>query len=580
LEDGKTAILDAENGLVPLTHQGAALRNIRRNSHESLASAINVIKKWEKENGTAIPKTAPPVETTIPEGKRGAKLISLAGSMRKRNFSQAAIEAALITENSAKCVPPFTETEVLDVARRYAGQYPTAAQPLILDPGAPLDCARAYLDGCHTRDGAPILLHHRGEFFTWTGTDYRPATEGELRCDLWGFLDSAMRLQKVKEGTEVLVPFKPTKYRVSNVFDGLRAAANVPETVDPPAFLDNPTRDAKNCLVLRNGVLDGLTEELIPHSPRFFNVGTADYDFNPKAKAPVWKVFLDSIFGNDRESRDILEEILGLSLIPETKFQKLFLLVGPRRSGKGTIGRLLPQLLGPRRVATPTIGSLGEQFGLQQLLGKSVAVIGDVRLRANAVEVAGRLLGISGEDGIDVARKFLPTWNGRLGVRFLLLSNELPHLNDPSGALSSRFIIIQLTESFLDREDHDLDAKLAAERPGILNQCLAGLRRLRARGRFIQPERGAPAIEALEALSTPHQAFLRDLFEEGPHYRVECETVFRLWGRWCSNKGREHAGNDAQLGKDLRTLIPKLWISRPRIKGKQVPFYVGLRLRR
>lgn len=49
-------------------------------------------------------------------GKRNAALTSLAGSMRRRGMSEAAILAALLTENSARCEPPLPESEVRRIA--------------------------------------------------------------------------------------------------------------------------------------------------------------------------------------------------------------------------------------------------------------------------------------------------------------------------------------------------------------------------------------------------------------------------------------------------------------------------------
>lgn len=362
-------------------------------------------------------------------------------------------------------------------------------------------------------------------------------SEGELRCDLWGFHDGAFRRQRVGK-EEAIVPFKPNRVRVGDILDGLRAAANVTETIAPPAFLDAPGMDAGNYLALRNGVLDVASGALLPHSPRFFNLWAADYDFDPGAEAPAWEKFLDDLFDDDLESRSTLEEVLDLFLVPVTKYQKLFLIVGPRRAGKGVIGRLVPKLIGSRAVTTPMIETLGESFGLANLVGKSVAVIGDVRLKANAEEVAGSLLMISGEDGVTVNRKHKKQEDMTLRVRFLMLSNELPHLNDPSGAFSSRFVVLQLRESFLGREDNDLDEKLAAECPGILNRSLADLRRLRERGRFIQSSAGSDAIEALETLASPHKVFLRERCEEGPNFSVDCSRLYEAWVDWCKENGR------------------------------------------
>lgn len=72
----------------------------------------------------------------IIEGGRNATLASFAGTMRRRGFSRAAIEAALLEENAARCAPPLDNDEVRVIAghiARYAphegnGRHPANGQ--------------------------------------------------------------------------------------------------------------------------------------------------------------------------------------------------------------------------------------------------------------------------------------------------------------------------------------------------------------------------------------------------------------------------------------------------------------------
>lgn len=59
----------------------------------------------------------------IPDGQRNQTLTSLAGSMRRRGMSMAAMEAALLTENIARCRPPLSDEEVRAIAASVA-RYP------------------------------------------------------------------------------------------------------------------------------------------------------------------------------------------------------------------------------------------------------------------------------------------------------------------------------------------------------------------------------------------------------------------------------------------------------------------------
>ena len=132
--------------------------------------------------------------------------------------------------------------------------------------------------------------------------------------------------------------------------------------------------------------------------------------------------------------------MFGYLLLPITHLQKMFMLIGPKRSGKGTITRVLSAVVGRSNVAGSTLGSLTTPFGLQPLLNKIVAIIGDARLsgRQDTTIVVERLRSISGEDVQAVDRKHMTSFTGPLQVRFVLLSNELPRLNDASATLPTR----------------------------------------------------------------------------------------------------------------------------------------------
>jgi hypothetical protein len=64
-----------------------------------------------------------PPTCRIPQGQRNQTLASLAGSMRKRDMTQEAIELALLAENRNRCDPPLSDAEVRTIAHsvgRYA----------------------------------------------------------------------------------------------------------------------------------------------------------------------------------------------------------------------------------------------------------------------------------------------------------------------------------------------------------------------------------------------------------------------------------------------------------------------------
>ena len=109
---------------------------------------------------------------------------------------------------------------------------------------------------------------------------------------------------------------------------------------------------------MANGLLDLATGKLYPHSPQYFQSYSLSFDYDPKAPEPrEWLRFLASLWPEDEEARDTLQEIMGLLLTDDTSHHKLFMLVGPPRSGKGTIARVMQRMHGKENVAGPTLSS-------------------------------------------------------------------------------------------------------------------------------------------------------------------------------------------------------------------------------
>jgi len=459
----------------------------------------------------------------------------------------------------------------------------TPLPSLVIDPGAPLDTARLFLKSKHIIGGSRTLHHHRGSFYAWNGKCYPEAEEAAFRAELYTFLDQCV-VAGQPDKTNSHKRYKPNMARVAHVLDALKAACIVPSSVHAPAWLDHaPDLSPSDIVSCENGLLHLPSLDLLKHSPEFFTHNALDFAFERNAGTPVgWLRFLSELWPEDAECVNTLQEMFGYALTPDTSQQKAFLIIGPKRSGKGTIARILTRVVGIENAVAPTIAGLGMNFGLAPLIGKRVAIISDARLggRADQHAIAERLLSITGEDALTIDRKFQPAWTGRLQTRFVVLSNELPRLADAGGALASRFIVLPLTASFYGREDPGLTDRLLCELPGVLNWSIAGLRRLRNRGYFLQPASAAEIVQDLEDLGSPINAFLREECSVGPGHTVEINLLFKAWTEFSKRQGRDHAGTAQTFGRDLRAKLPGLTTTRPRDdQGERLRFYQGIGLR-
>ena len=422
----------------------------------------------------------------------------------------------------------------------------------------PCNEAREYLETGKV-DGTYRLRWWRGAYHLWQKGQYLELQNGEVRARLVEHLQGRFTHLSTRG--------------VADVLEHLRALCLLAGLTEPPTWL-TPTPpngwQADEVLVARNGLvhmpsLVANQMHFIPPTPRFFTTVALDYAFNADAPQPVtWLEFLGQLWLDDSQAIEVLQEWLGYLLTQDTSQQKILLLVGPKRSGKGTIARIARALVGKLNVAGPTLASLATNFGLWPLVGI----------------VVERLLSISGEDALTIDRKMLEPVTMKLPTRLMVLSNELPRLGDASGALSSRFIVLQLMNSFYGKEDHTLTTKLLAELPGILLWSIIGWKRLRERGRFVDPDSSKELVEEFEGLTSPIGLFLKQCCHVGPQHNVPREELYKAFVAWCEQTGRKHVEDSTGFGRSLRAAISTLRTSQHRIDGNPQRFYEGVGLRR
>lgn len=460
------------------------------------------------------------------------------------------------------------------------------ARQQVPSPSAPLDVARKVYLRHQDADGMRTLVAWRGGWMRWCGPHWAEMDTAELRSELYEFLGAVDYLKPITVNGHVVdwepAPWNPDKRKIANVIEAMGAVGHVGSDVDPPAWIgrhDAAQHSAAQMIGCANGVLDLRTRDVHAHTPALFNTVSVPFDYDPDAEPPAtWLQFLDSVWPNDVQSVALLQEYVGYVLSGRTDMQKMLLLIGPTRSGKGTIARMLAELVGRGHVAGPTLASLGTNFGLSPLLGKPLAIVSDARLgSAPADAVVERLLSITGEDMLTVDRKFKEPWSGKLSTRFVILSNELPKFRDASGAIANRLVILQMTESFLGREDRALDRRLRGELPGILAWALQGLDRLVRTGRFTVPSSSDDATNLMMDLASPVSAFVRERCRRGPSEDVSRDGLYDAWKVWAEDNGHR-AGAKSTFGRDVRAVVPEVKVTQPRTGDGRARMYAGIGL--
>ena len=445
--------------------------------------------------------------------------------------------------------------------------------PIVLDPRNPWDIAKTYLLNECRHSESSTLCFWRDQWWTWLAEGgWRPCSEQAIRDQLYPWLAST----KQRDKGDGLVPLKANARLVTSVSDGLRSAAPLPAEVEPPTWLparpeqhdasDVDLPPARSFIPVANGRLNIQNGVLEPPTPRFFATHTTPIPWIEDAPIPArWLQLLnEEIWPEDKQAVRCFRQWCGYLVSGRTDLHSVLFVVGPARSGKGTLGAVMSALVGERNVTRPMIGAFGRPFGLEPLIGKTLALVPDARLgnRADQAEIVERILSVSGGDNPAIERKFLPAYTGSLSARLVIMSNELPAVSDTSGAFASRMLVLRMVRSFLGKEDAGLRDTLMAELPGILRWAIGGLNDLRQAGRFVAPDSAGDIMQVLREAGSDLQTFVDESCdlgateENGDLKRCAPDAIHQAFVAWLHDNGVERRVSKLVLGRQLRAVCP------------------------
>ncbi len=439
---------------------------------------------------------------------------------------------------------------------------------------------------------AQEFLKHTPPILRWAGlwwqllpghSIYKHIDDEIFEAKIGFFLHTCCVDVTQRDGSTIRERVKSEKKRIAEVVKALtiivRRVFDAPPCWVPDTQVQFDPRDVVAC---PNGLLHLPTQTLMPANPDLFITAGISTDYDPTAPTPAeWLKFLDQVWPTDQDSIDTLQTIIGHFLSLDTRYHKIFVLIGPPRSGKSTIARVaIDGLLGVGNVAHPTLGSFERNFGLEELIGKSVAVVGDARMggRADQAAIVERLLSISGEDALTIDRKYRQAVTVRLSTRLFIISNEPPRVSDVSAAIASRFLVLETKNSFLGQEDHTLEPRLLNELPGILNWAIQGWARLRQSDKFHQPASGQETLDEMRDLSSPMNEFVRECMTVNPLAHVEIPKAYAAWEAWCKANGIQGIGTKNRFARDIRVVVPHVKRTSGKRNGLTVYSYHGIGL--
>jgi len=349
-----------------------------------------------------------------------------------------------------------------------------------------------------------------------------------------------------------------------------RRTYTTPEIFDPDP----------NILNLENGLFNGDTYELRPHSPDYPSLAKLPVKYDPSAKCPGWLNFLGQIHHAD--DLKAVQEFVGSLLVRHYKTQKGWLQVGEGSNGKDAEDRILTALLGVDNVAHKSLQELEmSRFAKADLHGKLANIYSD--LPDAGLKTTGTFKTLTGEGRLSAEHKFQNSFDFDNHAKLIFSCNKIPASPDDSDAFFRRWFITTYPNQFLGPgADPKLVEKLTTpeELAGILNWALEGLKRLRAQNWQLSEYRSVEEIrQDYIRKSDPVKAFLMDCVVAEPEGSVGKQQLYQAFIRYCTQKKLPAPTSDTFYKRLPMSGIP---VSSALLgpKGKRVASFTGLVLRK
>lgn len=336
-----------------------------------------------------------------------------------------------------------------------------------------------------------------------------------------------------------------------------------------------------DCVFFRDTAFNTRTGVITPACKENGNTTALPYDFNPSATCNEWLQFLYVTFEGDHERIALLQEWMGYNLVRRYDHQKIMMLIGKSRAGKGIVGKVMEALCGTQAFTGGSLSALTRDPTLAACASRLVYFVGDCEKtvpHAIRSAVSEKLKTISGNDAVTFERKFLPSITARLPVRITVSTNHIPAIFDDSGALANRLLILPFNVSFAGREDTQLEERLKRELAGIALWAIDGLRRLDTNRRFTEPAASLIERDEINSLFSPLRDFISACLHPDNSAAVASSDIYGAYLAWCIENKETPMNSAKSFTEALRRAMEFGRYGRPVVGGKQVRGFWGVAL--
>lgn len=313
--------------------------------------------------------------------------------------------------------------------------------------------------------------------------------------------------------------------------------------------------DRNPVLTFQNGTLEIETGKFRDFSQADYCSIIMDYDYDPTAPCPTWERFIEDVTDEEPRRAENLQFIAGYTLIPDCRYQKVFILVGNGGNGKSVYLDIIQRLFGDSNVTHVEPTGLPQDFQRIRLKDSLLNIGADINSDFSKGEIREWLLKIADGTSIQACYKgkdhvdFIPR------CKLVYACNAIPTAEIING-LSRRMLFIDFPCQYVEtpdpknpkqkQRDINLIPKLTKELSGIFNWAYAGYKLLTTVNYFTDTPEQSVLLQQFEQTSNPVMVFCEDREFHGTQSR---DDIYEWYTSWCERTGHRPLSREKFIPK-------------------------------
>ena len=302
-----------------------------------------------------------------------------------------------------------------------------------------------------------------------------------------------------------------------------------------------------------------------------------------KQETPLFNAFLHETFASQTEGEEteqvyLMQEIAGAVMLGLMHiYQKVVLFYDSfGRAGKGTLERVLRQLVPPTFVTAVSPFSWNQEYHVATLAGARLNVVGE--LPDNQSIPAAEFKTIIGGDLITGRHPTKQPFSFKSVATHLFMSNHMINSRDQSEAFFTRWLIVEFPNSRL-RLGLAIDPNVAGriiekEVPGIAYWALEGAARLLRNRAFSKSQAHERLMLKWRRSNSSLEEFIHECCELSSGQNIRRSELYSAYKMWCIESGRKAFSKSSV--KDLMEHNVGLGITWAKLDGYEI--FRGLRM--